>query len=115
MGRESANHCCGLRDAQLQGIVFSMIKSFKHKGLKAFFEQGDSKGIQPSHAQRIADRLAFLHSATCIEDMDLPGYRLHPLKGQLNGHWAINVSGNWRIVFRFKDGDAYVVNYEDYH
>ena len=55
------------------------------------------------------------NSATCIEDMDLPGYRLHPLKGQLNGHWAINVSGNWRIVFRFKDGDAYVVNYEDYH
>ena len=91
-----------------------MIKSFAHKGLRLFFETGKTSGIDAAHAQKISDRLAFLHSATCIEDMDLPGYRLHPLKGKLAGHWAINVSANWRIVFKFEDGDAYVVNYEDY-
>ena len=92
-----------------------MINSFKHKGLEKFFTQGSTAGIQPAHAERIGDRLAFLHAATCIDDMDKPGYRLHKLKGKLRGHWAINVSGSWRIVFRFENGDAYVVNYEDYH
>ena len=92
-----------------------MIKTFKHKGLKLFFERGKTSGIQAKLAQRIADRLAFLHSAQCIEDMDLPGYRLHALKEKLEQHWAIDISGNWRIVFRFEDGDAYDVNYEDYH
>ena len=57
----------------------------------------------------------FLHAATCLDDIDKPGYRLHALQGKLKEHWAIMVSGNWRIVFRFEDGDAYVVNYEDYH
>ena len=57
----------------------------------------------------------FLHSATCIEDMNIPGYRLHPLTGKLTDHWAIDVNRNWRIVFKFEDGNAYVVNYEDYH
>ncbi|MBS0423394.1 MAG: type II toxin-antitoxin system RelE/ParE family toxin [Proteobacteria bacterium] len=60
-------------------------------------------------------RLAFLHAAVTIDDMNIPGYRLHQLKGELEGHWAIDVNKNWRIVFRFEDGDAYVVNYEDYH
>ena len=92
-----------------------MIKSFKHKGLRRFFEEGKTGGIKPQHARRIADRLAFLHSASCIDDIDLPGYRLHSLKGSRDGLWAIDVSGNWRIVFRFEDGDAYVVDYEDYH
>lgn len=92
-----------------------MIKSFKHKGLEKFFSTGDSSGIQAVHATKIRDRLAFLHSAITIEDMDIPGYRLHELKGKLKGLWAIDVSKNWRIVFRFEDGDAYVVNYEDYH
>lgn len=92
-----------------------MIKSFKHKGLEKFFTTGDTSGIQAAHATKIRDRLAFLHSAIIIEDMDIPGYRLHELKGKLRGLWAIDVSKNWRIVFRFEDGDAYVVNYEDYH
>lgn len=92
-----------------------MIKSFSHKGLERFFTSGSKAGIQAAHATRISDRLAFLNAATAIEDMDKPGYRLHELKGQLRGHWAINVLGNWRIVFRFENGDAYVVNYEDYH
>ncbi len=92
-----------------------MIKSFKHKGLERFFATGSTVGINAIHATKISDRLAFLHAATCIDDIDKPGYRLHALKGKLRGHWAINVSGNWRIVFTFQDGDAYIVNYEDYH
>lgn len=93
-----------------------MIKSFKHKGLEKFFVKGVTSGIQKAHATRISDRLAFLNAAQYIADMDKPGYRLHELKeGSMKGHWAINVSGNWRIVFRFENGDAYVVNYEDYH
>lgn len=89
-----------------------MIKSFKHKGLEKFFTKGTTAGI---HATKISDRLAFLHAATSIDDIDKPGYRLHELKGKLKGYWAIDVSGNWRIVFKFEDGDVYVVNYEDYH
>ena len=92
-----------------------MIKSFRHKGLEKFFIDGSIAGIQPVHATKISDRLAFLNAATVIEDMNKPGYRLHSLKGNLKGYWAINVSGNWRIVFRFEEGDAYSVNYEDYH
>ena len=92
-----------------------MIKSFKHKGLEKFFTTGSTAGIQAAHATKIKDRLAFLHSATTIEDMNIPGYRLHELKGKMRRHCAVDVSGNRRIVFRFEDGDAYVVNYEDYH
>ena len=92
-----------------------MIKSFKNKGLEKFFTTGDTSDIQAVHGTKIRDRLAFLHSAITIEDMDIPGYRLHELKGKLKGLWAIDVSKNWRIVFRFEYGDAYVVNYEDYH
>ena len=83
-----------------------MIKSFKHKGLHLFFTSGSTAGVKPDHAARLKERLQALHTATCIEDMELPGFRLHPLKG---------VSGNWRVVFEFKDGHAYVVDYEDYH
>lgn len=92
-----------------------MIKSFKHKGLEKFFTIGSTAGIQSAHAGKIRDRLAFLHAAVTIDDMNIPGYRLHLLKGERDGLWAIDVSKNWRIVFRFEDGDAYVVNYEDYH
>ena len=93
----------------------SMIKTFKHKGLEKFFTKGSKAGIRAAHAAKIGDRLAFLHAASVVGDMDKPGYRLHELKGKLKGHWAVDVSGNWRIVFRFEDGNAYVVNYEDYH
>lgn len=92
-----------------------MIKTFKHKGLKIFFETGSTKGIKQDHKQKLRIRLAALDTATCIEDMDLPGYRLHSLKGNKIGLWAIDVSQNWRVVFRFEDGNAYIVDYEDYH
>jgi len=92
-----------------------MIKTFKHKGLEKYFTSGSTSGIQANHARKIADQLAFLHAAQNIDDIDKPGYQLHELKGKLKGHWSISVSGNWRIVFRFIDGDAHVVNYEDYH
>jgi proteic killer suppression protein len=92
-----------------------MIKSFKHKGLKKFFETGNVSGIRPEHRQKLRIMLAALDTATCIEDMDLPGFRLHPLKGNKQGLWAVDVSKNWRIVFEFRDGNAYIVTYEDYH
>lgn len=92
-----------------------MITSFKHKGLKRFFTTGSSAGINPDHVARLEERLQALHTAITIDDMDLPGWRLHPLTGDRRGLWAVNVSGNWRITFQFKDGHAYVVNYEDYH
>lgn len=92
-----------------------MIKTFKHKGLERFFTKGSKSGIQAKHACKIADQLAFLHAAQTIDDIDKPGYKLHGLKGKLKDRWAISVSGNWRIVFIFKDGDAHIVNYEDYH
>jgi len=92
-----------------------MIKSFKHKGLQKYFESGSLAGIRPGHKQKIRIRLTALDTATCIEDMDIPGFRLHQLKGGTKGLWAIDVNKNWRIVFKFEDGNAYVVDYEDYH
>lgn len=92
-----------------------MIKSFKHKGLKVFFEDGDYSGIQAKHRKRLRLQLSALDTAKFIEDMDLPGYGLHRLKGERKNIWSITVNGNWRITFEFIDGDAYIVNYEDYH
>jgi len=92
-----------------------MIKSFKHKGLEKFFTTGNTTGIQSKHASRLEDRLTALHTAIVVEDMDIPGWNLHPLSGKRKNQWAIHVSGNWRVVFEFKDGHAYIVNYEDYH
>ena len=92
-----------------------MIKSFKHKGLKHFFELGDHSGVQPKHQKKLRLQLGALHTAKVIEDMDLPGYNLHKLKGDRKECWSITVNGNWRITFEFKEGDAYIVNYEDYH
>lgn len=92
-----------------------MIKSFRHKGLRKFFETGSTSGIQPSHAKRLRMQLAALDTAQTIEDMDIPGFRLHPLKGQMRGRWAVSVNGNWRLTFVFQDGNADVVDYEDYH
>jgi proteic killer suppression protein len=92
-----------------------MIKSFKHKGLKRFFTTGNTAGIDPKHSGRLEERLQALHTASIIDDMDIPGWRLHSLKGNRAELWAVNVSANWRVVFKFKDGHAYVVNYEDYH
>lgn len=92
-----------------------MIKSFRHKGLKRFYETGSSSGIQASHRNKLRMQLAALDTARVIEDMDIPGFRLHLLKGKMKGLWAVDVSGNWRLTFRFEDGDVYIVNYEDYH
>lgn len=92
-----------------------MIKSFKHKGLKKFFETGSLAGIQASHATRLRMQLAALDTAQTIEDMNVPGFRLHELKGNRSGIWSITVSGNWRMTFEFFAGNADIVNYEDYH
>lgn len=92
-----------------------MIKSFSHRGLEAFFFDGTKKGIQAKHTRKIGDVLDLLNSATVIEDVNFPGSDLHPLKGKSKGKWAVTISGNWRIVFEFAKGNAYKVNYLDYH
>ena len=92
-----------------------MIQSFRHKGLRRFYESGSLAGIQPQHAKRLRMQLAALDSAQVIEDMDIAGFRLHPLKGAGRGRWSIWVNGNWRLTFEFRDAQAYVLDYEDYH
>jgi proteic killer suppression protein len=92
-----------------------VIKSFRHKGLRRFYETGSRSGIQARHAGRLRLQLAALDTAQSVDDMDIPGYRLHRLKGRLKGRWSIRVSGNWRLTFEFKDGDVHVLDYEDYH
>lgn len=92
-----------------------MIKNFKHKGLKKFFETGSTAGIDAKQAKKISLRLGVLHQAADLKDIDLPGFFLHPLTGDRKGQWSVTVTGNWRITFEFIDGDVYVVNYEDYH
>lgn len=92
-----------------------MIKSFRHKGLRAFYETGNKAGIQPEHAAKIARQLARLEVAKTPEDMNVPGWKLHSLHGGLQGQHAVSVNGNWRLVFAFDDGDAILVDYLDYH
>ncbi len=92
-----------------------MIKSFRHKGLKKFFETGGQSGIQPKHAKRLRMQLAALETAKSIDDMDIPGFRLHSLKGKEEGRWSVWVNGNWRMTFEFIEGHAHVLDYEDYH
>lgn len=92
-----------------------MIESFEHKGLKLFFETGSKAGIQSNHAKKLRLQLAALDTAAVIGDMDLPGWKLHMLSGGRKGEWSISVNGNWRVTFTFQNGNAFVVNYEDYH
>lgn len=92
-----------------------MITSFRHKGLRKYFESGSLAGIQPAHESRLKMQLAALDTAQVIEDMDIPGFRLHPLKGSERGRWSIWVNGNWRVTFEFENGNAFVLDYEDYH
>lgn len=92
-----------------------MVKSFRHKGLRKFYESGSAAGIQPQHAKRLRLQLAALDTAQSIEDMDIPGFRLHPLKGADKGRWSIWVNGNWRLTFEFQEGHVYLLDYEDYH
>ena len=92
-----------------------VIKSFKHKVLRTLFETGKASRVQPSQARRLRIQLATLDTAQEIADMDLPGYRLHALKGVGSSRWSITVNGNWRMTFEFRDGNAHVLDYEDYH
>jgi proteic killer suppression protein len=92
-----------------------MIQSFRHKGLKLLFENGDRRKVQPAHANKIERVLARLEEASKVGNMDLPGFRLHQLKGDLAGFWSVTVSGNWRLVFRFEGGHASDVDLIDYH
>lgn len=92
-----------------------MITSFRHKGLRKYFESGSLAGIQTAHANRLKLQLAALDTAQTIEDMDIPGFRLHRLKGGGRGRWSIWVNGNWRVTFEFENGNAFVLDYENYH
>lgn len=92
-----------------------MIKSFRHKGLKRLYEKDDSRGINPNYLKKVKRILANLDVAETIDHMRLPGYRLHELHGDRNGYFAVDVSGNWRIVFKYEDGDASDVDLMDYH
>lgn len=91
------------------------IKSFDHKGLEQFFLTGSKAGIQAIHAKRLRLILALLDQARVIDDMVAPGLHLHPLKGRLAGFWAVTVQANWRVIFRFENGDSYLLDYLDYH
>ena len=92
-----------------------MIENFRHKGLKKIFENDDLRKVPAAQADKIARALAQLNEAMTVQDMGLPGYRLHPLKGNLAGFWSVTLSGNWRIIFRFEHGMAYDVDLIDYH
>jgi len=92
-----------------------MIKSFIHKGLEKFYRTASKVGIQAQHSERLRLILAQLNQAKTIQDMDIPFLRLHELKGSKKGIWSVTVQANWRITFRFHDGDVEIVNYEDYH
>ena len=92
-----------------------MIKTFRHKGLQAFFESGSKAGIQPHHAPRLLRQLTRLDLATCATDMNVPGWGLHPLISNLAGHYSVSVNGNWRMTFTFEGENAVLVDYQDYH
>lgn len=92
-----------------------MIESFRHRGLERFFLAGTKAGIRPEHAERLRLVLGRLAAATSPQDMDLPGLRLHRLKGRLKDRWSVTISGNWRVTFSFLGKNAVQVDYEDYH
>ena len=100
---------------QSDALQYSVIHSFKHKGLESFFRTGSKAGIQPAQAAKLRILLTALDFAKRAEDMSAPAWRLHPLKGDLKGFHSVTVNGNWRIVFRFVNGDAELVDYLDYH
>lgn len=92
-----------------------MIRSFRHKGLKCLFETGDETGVQRTHSRKLRLILAAIDASTTLQALDLPGFRLHALKGDQQNRWSIRVNGNWRVTFAFSDGDAWLLDYEDYH
>jgi toxin HigB-1 len=93
----------------------SMIQSIRHKGLEQFFSGGNAAGIHPHHVKRLRLQLVILDTAQTLNDIDVPGFKLHPLKGDQSGRWSIKVSGNWRLTFEYRVGDVYLLDYEDYH
>ena len=92
-----------------------MIRSIRHKGLRRLLEDNDSRGVQQEHISKLRNVLARPATARTVDDMDLPGFRLHPLKGELMGFYAVTIRANWRVIFRFHDGHAEDVDYVDYH
>jgi proteic killer suppression protein len=92
-----------------------MIRSIRHKGLKRLHEDDDRRGVMAEHVDKLRDILARLDAVKTVADMDVPGFRLHPLKERARGVWAVTVRANWRVVFRFADPDAFDVDYVDYH
>ena len=92
-----------------------MIQSIRHKGLKRLYEDADPRGVIAEHVVKLRDILARLDAARAVADMDMPGFRLHQLKGELKGLWSVTVRANWRVIFRFADRDAFDIDYLDYH
>ncbi len=92
-----------------------MIQSIRHKGLKRLYEDDNPRGVIAQHVEKLRDILARLDASQDIRDLDLPGFHLHPLKGDFRGFWAVTVRANWRVVFRLMDGDVLDVDYIDYH
>jgi len=92
-----------------------VIRTIRHSGLRKFYETGSKAGIQGNHATRLRMQLTALETAQVTGDMDIPGFRLHAPTSRMKNRWAISVNGNWRLTFEFKDGDVYLLDYEDYH
>jgi proteic killer suppression protein len=92
-----------------------MIRSFKHRGLKRLYERGDRSGIRPDLLETVERIMTVLDNATSPKALDIPRYRLHPLKGNLKEFWSVTVKANWRIIFRFEETDAFDVELTDYH
>jgi proteic killer suppression protein len=92
-----------------------MIRSIRHKGLNRLHDEDDPRGVMAEHVVKLRDVLARLDAARTVSDMDVPGFRLHPLKGRERGFWAVTVRANWRVIFRFAGPDAFDVDYVDYH
>jgi proteic killer suppression protein len=114
--RQPSSGCKVLLDnRQLCLTLRAMIVSFKHRGLKRLFQRGDRSGVRPDLLEGVEDILGRLNEATTPQALNLPGYRLHPLKGELRGFWSVVVRANWRIIFRFEREDAFDVELIDYH
>lgn len=92
-----------------------MIENIRHKGLKALYEKGRTSGVEPSQISRLKRRLIVLDHAKQLKDLNIPGFKLHALKGNYKGYWAVWVTGNWRLIFRFEDGSVFDLDLVDYH
>lgn len=114
---ERHDYFCLYRDTirDTLGLGLVVIVSFRHKGLRSLYETGSQRGIRAAHVPKVRRILSVLDHASTPQDVAIPSFRVHQLKGDLVGHWSVRVSGNWRITFRFVDGDVELVDYQDYH